>query len=241
MDAATLHYLQADPTEADFSRLLRASGKHAENLRHIRQHFASAIHFVRGNHEDFDWLRQLPVDDATQTVHVDPFDLFRYVPDGTVLRFGDSRIAFLGGEEADEADAEAIDRDAYLALMNLGPGKIDLLVTHEAPYGLSVGYFGQTQGSRLITSLVERIQPAFHVAGHYHLNGPRTYGPTTFLCLSHLVASARWHPEARGLQAGCLAVLDTTTANLWPVTDAWLSDFDTPFDFDVWFEDFTSQ
>ncbi len=241
MDAATLRYLQADPAEADFSRLLRADGQRAEHLRRLREHFAGPIHFIRGNHEDFAWLQQLPVDVTTGTARVDPFDLLRYVPDGTTLRFDDLPIAFLGGEETDAADAGAIDPGAYRALMDRGAGTIDVLVTHDAPYGLSVGYHGQTQGSRLITRLVEHVEPRFHVAGHYHLNGPRAYGRTTFLCLSDLVASPLWHPESRGLQVGCLAVLDTETAALRPVMDPWLSDFDTPFDFDVWVDAFTSR
>ena len=241
MDPSADPYLAVDPSEADFSRLRRAGGKRAESLRRIRQHFAAPIHFIRGNHEDVAWLRQLPVNGDSGTAPVDSFDLFRYVPDGAVLRFGGCRIAFLGGEETDGVDAGAIDHDAYQALLGRGAGEIDVLVTHDAPYGLSVGYFGQTQGSRMIARLVERTQPAFHVAGHYHLNGPRAYGRTTFLCLSHLVASVRWHPEARGLQAGCLAMLDTTAASLRPVTDPWLACFPTPFDFDSWAEGFLAR
>lgn len=237
MDAASLRYLEADPSQGDFARLLRADGERAERLRCLRERFAGPIHFIRGNHEDFPWLQQLPVDTASATAAVDPFDLLRYVPDGTVLAFGDLRVAFLGGEESGgSVDDGEIDAAAYGTLMHCEPGAIDLLVTHDAPYGLSTGYHGQTQGSRLITALVERVQPRFHVAGHYHLNGPRSYGRTTFLCLSQLVDSPIWHPEARGLREGCMAVLDTKTGDLRPVTGSWLSAFPTPFDFDSWAE-----
>lgn len=238
LDPATTRYLAADPAEADFSRFLRAEGERAEALRHLREQFASAIYFIRGNHEDFAWLRQLPVDATSRTVPIDPFDLFRYVSDSTVLKFGGLQIGFLGGVE-ERTDEAAIDLAAYQALMDLGPGTIDVLVTHEGPYGTSVGYRGAIHGSPLISRLVEHLQPTLHLAGHAHvLSGPHTFGRTTYLGLDCLVASPIWQPEARGLKAGCLAVLDTNTAGLWPVTDAWLANFETPFDFDAWFRVF---
>jgi hypothetical protein len=234
VDPATDTYLALDPTEADFSRLLHADGERAAALRRIRTQFATPLYFIRGNHEDLAWLSQLQIDPTTGTAPVDSFDLVHYVPDGSVRRFGDLRVAFLGGEETTESDPGAIDHSAYTTLLKLDPGAVDLLVTHDAPYGLSIGYHGQVQGSEMISVLVEHLQPTFHVAGHYQLNGPHAYGRTTFLCLSHLVASVRWQPDARGLQPGCLAILDTVAGQLWPVTDPWLSQIETPFDFDTW-------
>jgi hypothetical protein len=239
LDEASVRYLEADPSQGDFGRLLRAEGELAGRLRRLRGEFSGPLHFIRGNHEDYPWLRGLPVDAAPGTAAVDPFDLLRYVPDGTVLGFGELAVAFLGGEESGGSveDGE-IDPEAHGRLMELGPGAVDLLVTHDAPYGLSTGYHGQVQGSRLIAELVGRLQPTFHVAGHYHLNGPRRYGRTTFLCLSQLVDSPIWRPEARGLQGGCLAVLDAEKGELLPVTDPWLSEFPTPFDLGSWCEDY---
>jgi Calcineurin-like phosphoesterase len=234
VDPATDTYLALDPTEADFSRLIHADGKRAAALHWLRTQFATPIYFIRGNHEDFTWLSQLQIEPATGTAPVDAFDLVHYVPDGSVQRFGDLQIAFLGGEETTTTDPGAIDQSAYTRLMNHRPGTIDVLITHDAPYGVSIGYHGQVQGSEMITTLIEHLQPAFHIAGHYELNGPRAYGRTTFLCLSHLVASVRWQPEARGVQPGSLAILDTAAGQLWPVADPWLSQFDSPFDFDAW-------
>jgi hypothetical protein len=235
MDAATQRYLALDPAEADFSRLLEADGPRAEHLRRLRTWLARPVHFIRGNHEDFSWLRHLPLDATTRTAAVDPFDLFHYVPDGTALRFGSLRVAFLGGiETSDAAAAEAIDDRAYQTLLHLGSGQVDVLVTHDAPYGVSRGYFDRVQGSRLINALVEQLRPTVHVAGHLTLIGPLQRGDTTFLCLEGLVASPLWEPSARGLQPGCLAVLDTALGDLWAAADPWLADFDSGFDFDTW-------
>lgn len=238
VDPATDPYLAAEPSQADFSRMLRADGELLEPLRRIRQELLRPIHFIRGNHEDFNWLDHLPIDAATRTARADPYDLFHYVPDGTVLTVDGCTIAFLGGACDDPSVSGAIDPSAHQALMELGPGKIDLLITHDAPYGISVGYHGQIQGSRLVTELMGTLQPTHHVAGHLGHIGPRVYGGTTFLCLGDLTESILWHPEARGLQAGCLAVLDTATSDLRPVTDPWLATFERSIDFAAWFQTF---
>ncbi len=227
MDANAKRHLAAAPAEADFSRLLRANGPRAEAIRGIRHHVGSPLHFLRGNHEDQAWLRQLPVDPSSRTARVDQFDVLRYVPDGSVLTFGDLRVGFLGGASDDAGDG-AIDPHAHNSLMKLDPGTIDVLVTHDAPYGVSVGYHGQTQGSRLITTLVERLEPSSHIAGHLTLIGPQSHGTTNFLCLDSLVPSPFRNPGWHGLQPGCLALLDTATGVLQPVTESWLSSFDSP-------------
>lgn len=236
LDAATKRYVDADPAETGFSRFLQSQGERATILSDLRQHFATPIYFPRGNHEDFAWLNQLPVEPASQTAQVDPFDFFRYVPDGTVLNFDGVTIAFLGGVQ-ERTDAAAIDREAHQSLLQLAPNTVDLLVTHQGPYGNSVGRQGDIYGSPLITELIEHLRPTFHVAGHAHvLSGPQRYGQTTYLGLDNLVASPIWQPEAKGLQAGCLAMIDTENGELWPVTDEWLSTFDTPFELEQWYE-----
>ena len=241
-DAATKRYVTVDPAQADFSRLLKAKGKRARGLTKLRNELLPPIHFVRGNHEDFDFLKQLHVDESIGSAQVDPFDLIRYVPDGSVLRLGGLSVAFLGGIEIESRDDRAIDAAAYDALMGLGTGTIDVLVTHDVPYGTRLGYRENTWGSKLIKALIEETQPTFHVASHvHHVSGPRRRGQTTSWTLSGLVASARWYPELNGFELGCLAVLDTDTGTLRPITDEWMAEFDTKsFDFDSWFEDFIS-
>jgi Icc-related predicted phosphoesterase len=233
-DEATKRYLAVDPSERDLGIFLNAAGAHAEALRAIRERLGQPLLFVRGNHEDFAWLAGLPVDTRTGTAPADPFDLLHYVPDGTVLDRGGVRIAFLGGVEELPGEPH-IDAAAYDALLGLAPGSIDVLVSHEGPYGSGTRYGGETAGSPLMSRLLAHLEPRHHVFGHMHqLAGPRAFGPTTYLGLDGLVASALWHPEARGLKPGCLGVLDTATGKLTPITDAWLADFPTPLEFDRW-------
>jgi Icc-related predicted phosphoesterase len=236
-DESTKRYLAVDPDEADLALLVQATGRAGDALHRIRTLFGQPILFVRGNHEDFSWLHGLQVDPATQTAAADRFDLLHYVRDGTILTFSDMRVAFLGGVEELAGEAH-IDMDAYNSLMELGPGGFDLLVTHEGPHGSTTGYRGDVHGSQLMTELVEHVRPRYHVFGHGHSAvGPQEIGRTMWLGLDGIVASALWHPEARGLMAGCLGVLDTSTSELRHVTDDWLAEFPAPFDFQRWCEE----
>jgi Icc-related predicted phosphoesterase len=238
LDPASDPHLTEDPAEADLARLLAADGDVARRLARIGQQIITPIRFIRGNHEDFAWLAGLPIDPQTCSAPADPFGIFRYVADGTVLEVGGLRVGFLGGVEEEAGDAQ-IRQSAYRSLLELGPGVIDLLVTHEGPYGSSVGYHGDVHGSPLVSRLLDALQPAFHVAGHAHqLSGPRTFGPTTYLGLDGIAASPRWHPDARGLQPGSLGTLDTSTGDLIPVLDPWLARFEKPFDFTSWADAF---
>ena len=237
MDEAGRPHVEVDPAQADFSRLLQADGLRAKRLRAVRQELAAPIHFLRGNHEDFRYLSDLPRDEADGTARVDGFDLLRYVPDGAVLRFGDLRIAFLGGIETERPDPRSIDMEGLSASYGPGCG----VFRHPCdPTILRTGWVsgieGQISGSKLITRLIEHTRPSFHFSGHvHHLNGPRSYGRTWSWSLDCLIASVRWHPEENGFRMGCLAVLDTDTGFLQPVTDSWLREFDTRgFDFDSW-------
>ncbi len=235
-DEPTKRYLAVDPAEGELALLATADGARAEALRRARHLFMGPLHFVRGNHEDFEWLASLSIDADSHTAAADHLDLLRYVPDGTVLEFDDLRVAFLGGVE-ELPGAPAIDRGSYESLLAMPPGAIDLLITHEGPYGTSTGYRGDVLGSRLISALLETLQPRYHIFGHAHCPiGPQPFGPTTLLGLDALVASRLWHPEQGGLKPGCLAVLDTTSDELRPVTDGWLAAFPTPFDFDAWWD-----
>jgi hypothetical protein len=80
--------------------------------------------------------------------------------------------------------------------------------------------------------VIEAVRPAFHVAGHLALIGPRRLGPTVSLVLDGISSSPLWNPSPY-LQAGCLAVLDTDEPELRLVGDAWLARFPQRFDFDA--------
>ncbi len=232
-DVRNEKYVRQDPAELDFMRLLQAEGRIAECLHFIRANvLQSPIYFIRGNHEDFDWLEAQHAQDSQESkVRVDPFDLFHYVKDGTIWELNHVRMAFLGGIQTREHDRRSIEPDAYANLNQLKPGEIDILITHDAPYGIGTNFLGHTQGSTLISDLIATITPQYLIAGHYHhMNGPRAYGATTYLGLNVLV-DLRDDGVHRRVQPGSMAVLETTTNQLQYVTDDWLSSIDRDFNF----------
>jgi hypothetical protein len=187
-------------------------------LRHARAQLGAPVLFLRGNHEDHAWLADRLREGGTREVPIDPFDLFHFIADGSVIELGDVRLAILGGAAGDPLGP--IDGDAYEQLRALEPGSIDVLVTHDGPYGIGVGYYGNTQGSRRLTNLVAHLRPRFHVGGHYHnLNGPHRYGETVYLGLSCLVHPVRKDPTRR-IQPGAVAIFDSTAGTLTPLGEA---------------------
>lgn len=236
MDHATTVYADLDGAERDFVRLLDGDGDVSGCLRHLRDDFRRPVHFINGNHDDLPWLQSL-LGSGHAWVDIDPLHVLRYVRSGSVVEFGGVHVAFLGWE-GEPTEGEYTPPDTgYGRLMSLPSGSCDVLVTHDAPYGVSRGRDGRVQGSARISTLVEALQPRVHVFGHlHHQNGPHTSGRTASLGLSSLVSSARWQPDARGLKPGCIAVLDADTWQLVPITDAWLTSFPTPFRFQEWCE-----
>jgi len=189
------------------------------------------IYFIRGNHEDFHWLQSQKLTVQSDFVPVDPFDLLYYAADGAILNHGGLSIAFLGGIETPTYEQKSIDPRSYEKLMSLRPRSVDILVTHDAPYGIAKDFRGGTQGSPLVEDLIRRIEPKYLISGHYHhMNGPISFGITTYLGLNILVPPLR-RDESRRVQPGSLAILDTETNHLKFVTEDWLSRFAKDFDF----------
>jgi hypothetical protein len=134
------------------------------------------------------------------------------------------KIAFFGGIETPRPKESSIDEEDFAQLLTHSPGEIDILITHDAPYGIGTNFLGQEHGSAQITQLVETIQPQYLIAGHYHhMIGPTMYGRTKYLGLNVLI-HLRLDPSGR-VQPGCLAILDTEKDELNFVTDDWLAGF----------------
>lgn len=234
LDEATRRYAERDPSELHFSHLLSAKGAIARQLSVARSRLSGPIYFIRGNHEDMDWLARLRGESGEHTTPVDPFDLFHHVEDGAVIDFAGFRITFLGGVEYGAEEGTRLEDEAVDKLTALAQGSVDLLVTHDAPYGVAVGYSGNTQGSQTISDLLHVLQPTYHIAGHYHhMIGPNTYGRTTYMGLASLFPGRRGGPP---LQDGSLALLDTANGELRFVTDGWLRHYGEGFDFERYFE-----
>lgn len=226
-------FVREDRTELDFGKYVRANGPLAEAIVAMKEQFQTPIRFIRGNHEDFRWLASQgdPTEDETS---IDPFRLVRHLRDGAIQRIGGVKIAFLGGIETTGQEPKSIDDQAYNRILSCSPGEIDVLVTHDAPYGIGTDFHGRTQGSRRISELIDRIRPKFLFAGHYHQRiGPLSFGPTVYFGLNILIPprndSRRTDPTEKA-QPGSLAILDTESMTTDFVTDERVLDVEREFD-----------
>lgn len=229
-------FVREDPTELDFSKYVHADGELAAQISRFKQRFLAPIRFIRGNHEDFGWLSSVTEADrdADETV-IDKFGLIHYVRDGTILQADGVRIAFLGGIETDPTDDRSYDTDAFERIRGSRPGDIDILVTHDAPFGVGTDFHGKPQGSKRMTELIERIRPKLLFSGHYHQQiGPLAFGETTYFGLNVLLPprrdSRRKEPTER-IQSGSMAVLDTNGMCAQFVTEERLLGIARDFDF----------
>ena len=230
-DHQTHRFAREDPAELDFPRLLTATGPLAQSLHKARRCLASPIVFIRGNHDDAGWLTGLPTAAGSATVPVDPFDLFRYVPDGTVLVENGVYFGFLGGIETTHPHPATIDPAAYAGMIARAPGSLDVLVTHDPPLGAGEGHRSTRQGSALVSALDTHLAPSLHIGGHVHAAiGPKQFSVTTYYGCAILVPAAQHNPR-HAVGSGSFAVWDTETGAFTFVSEPWLRQFDGHFDF----------
>lgn len=232
LDEATKRFARDDPTELDFARLTDASSEPADALGKARAALPSPILFIRGNHEDVAYLDRCLGGSDGRTAAVDPFDLFHVVADGTVLQIGGARVGFCGGADyipGEDVSLHGIRDEACQQLRSSAP--VEVLVTHDGPYGCGVGRHGNTQGSKKVTSLLEALRPRHHLYGHYHhVNRP---DPVS-LGLAGILLPPRLDPTRR-VQAGSVALLDTERGEIEVVDEPWLTDIGGEgFDFERW-------
>lgn len=135
--------------------------------------------FIDGNHDKHpgpDGLFALPLDAAGFGV---AGDRFRYIPRGT--RFTLDDVEFIGHGGAWSVDwADRTPGDTWWPeeeiteadIRRLVPGKVDVLITHDAPWGVEVGYkdgLRRSINQRLaVSAIADLVQPSLVVHGHHH-------------------------------------------------------------------------
>lgn len=231
VDAATKRFAKNDRTELDFQFLVDPKEDHRRFLELIREKISVPILFIRGNHEDSEWLQK------RKGTLIDQFGIFEYVADGDVREYKGAKVAFLGGIEGAKVSQDRLDDDAVQRLLSLGSGAVDVLITHDAPYGVSTGFRGQTQGSRIITRVATTLRPRFHAYGHlHHIIGPSWSEDRASLGLSLVLENIREESDRlkQPVKPGCLAILDLQEGRVEPVVGDWLADVRRDLELDEW-------
>ena len=162
---------------------------------HYIEYVASCVDapvvFVPGNH-DLEvtprrrWLGRFAAEDA----HCDgPRPHGATCVDGDVIEVAGLRVAGLGGcvryndgpHQYTQQQYESRARRLLRRARRTGP--VDVLLTHAPPLGLGDADDRPHQGIRALHTVLERLQPTWHLHGHIHPYGQtmpdRTLGPTT--------------------------------------------------------------
>lgn len=136
--------------------------------------------WVDGNHENHDLLDQLAALHGTDSpIPVAGPDV-RWIPRGCVVDLGGVTLMGFGGAYSVDWQhrtpgktfwaQELITQEQVDAL---AARTVDILVTHEAPRGMQLGYKDSIPESIAQRDLVQQIQdkvhPALHVCGHHHV------------------------------------------------------------------------
>jgi predicted phosphodiesterase len=220
IDSASLKHAQRDSDELSFEDYYEGRGD-AEIFFNFNSPFSvdASMIFIRGNHEDFDFLNEKAKYSHTLPVPVDYYSKFRYLPDGHVVSVNGLRIGGIGGvlnNKNPKAQYKQKDVSKLAA-----EGQVDILLTHEPPYGALDNH----KGSPDIESLILRLNPTLHFCGHYHMPGQKleALGNTEGYILNEVNFRKR-----NTINPGCIGMLKWRSVddyNFSFLSDDWLADY----------------
>jgi len=196
IDDATQRYAEIDPDELGFHKFCTRT---EEGEFYLGRPNTPNTYFIRGNHEDFDYLGSIYRPET-----LDPWQRLHFIPDGqqiTLFKNSDNQHIIGGfggiqprieqrmrGKKAREKYRKArrhIDprffSEAKSAFNN--SEKISILMTHAGPQCPELQC-----GSTYLTELAQRIMPKVHLFGHHHqIIGPcQGPGNSLLVGLEHL-------------------------------------------------------
>jgi Icc-related predicted phosphoesterase len=213
-DRLTLKFAARDAEQLSFARWQQGAAEAAAYLAPdapAETAIAAPLLFVKGNHDDYAYLEALAARQPGGAIAIDPWHRILYLPSGRLfeLRTPDAtlRVAALGGiADPDGRASEGPQPDHYtraelLAVAGL-PGPIDVLLTHDAPWGTVM----PRAGSRDVTELIALLAPAFHFCGHYHEPGRALAVPAP--TRSFQLDATKPATRTGEVRAGCFGILD---------------------------------
>lgn len=158
-----------------------------------------SVWFCDGNHEDHD---SLPHDARHDPVEVAPG--VHWVPRGTVLEWTEARLLFFGGAVSVDQDSreagwtwfaqEIPSQTAWQQALAAGP--VDVVVAHDTVPGMpvrglppfSIPWSARRRAAehrRGLQGLLETVQPALWVHGHWHQRATARIAGARFESLGH--------------------------------------------------------
>ena len=220
LDESTKRFAKDDPSELHslnyFNQTEAQNQRYSKYLNHLNQ----PIHFIEGNHECNAILSTLKTYD--ESLPQDTLGLFKYIPNLHTIEQDGVKMTFLGGWEH-EGFFTCSDGD-------INPNQLqgqttDILFTHDGPYGIQMGFKGKIQGSRIVSEILETLEPKFHFHGHYHTTtGPNKIKQTLSQGLAVFMLPRRNTP-AMDINPGSIGVFDTDKQEFYYLIDEALQQY----------------
>ena len=220
LDDATRRFAADDSSELHSVDYFNQSEEQNQRYRTYLPHLNQPIHFIEGNHECNAALAALKNYD--DPLPQDGLGVFKYLPNGYTLQHHGIKMTFIGGWEH---DGRFTCSDGEINPSQFHGQTTDILFTHDGPYGIQMGFKGQLQGSRIITEMLEILEPKFHFHGHYHTTvGPNRIKKTLSQGLAVFMRPRRNTP-AMDINPGSIGVLDTDTNQFYYLIDETLQQY----------------
>jgi hypothetical protein len=205
-------YIKWNKSIYDLFYLPRAVGLNAIILNRVREHIGKPILFIRGNHDDQPQYSDLQQTVAGTGIPIDPFDIFRYVPDGTRLNANGLEILCMGSPPD----------QPFQPTVDLSP---DVLVTHAGPFGIGRNRIGEIQGHPDALAYVKSWKPTYHIFGHHHhIIGPISAAGVCFIGVNAVLNVPRDGSQLPSVMEDSLMVLNTDDMTIKFVRDEWMSE-----------------
>jgi len=216
LDRATRMYAERDPTELGFLEHFSSYDPAvAAQLAATR----CPLVFVRGNHEDHNWLDTLEHQHEGALFPVDAYQRVFNLRTGLPWTFHlqDEQISILGigriaapPDSEDRLQARYIQQDESARISQLDTESVDVLLTHHArPDFVLLARDGQTRtgsGMPEVAHALERQRPACHFFGHYG-GPPQVRTDTNGVTLSVKLADLHWERGGSALETGSMGLL----------------------------------
>jgi hypothetical protein len=221
--------LDSFPDPSDLRLVIRPSEE--ADAVFADEHCPEAMWFTAGNHENYDWLKELEggAGRSADGFAVDAYGRLRCVRDGHVAELpGGLRVGALWG--IDDRAPRARRRIPPRARISrrgtkaLTCARFDVLLSHESPRDAVLA----DSGSEEIGEVIRSARPAFAFFGHYHATGRQVegdFGATRVYHVGHLGLRSRAEEGSVGVLtwdggAGDFAYLDpawlrTVTRHNW--------------------------
>jgi hypothetical protein len=188
LDRATQRRVQADPEELGFKEF--AGERPPGTLMDPRP----PLVFIPGNHEDHDYLERMEAAAAFSLVYPVSQDgkilglrsgrVWQWSHQGRTIRIGGvSGIAGRSTRRSYHPRVHLAEADAQ-RLRELGPGGLDLFISHERPSAIPGPLRHDLGGSEALTRLLEVSQAKLAFFGHYDQAGEWPIGHTRVIGLT---------------------------------------------------------